>query len=130
MPGKRWVRADVKPSDSDKTAITVVYDEFIADVLVPRFLPEIQPTEFNYPIAIYGKWHGNKFRFIQRFRSDRDDVFESEFEAPFVRLEFVGRDRFDISYYRHTETWFRLYRNVSLREAIRLIEDDGHLHPV
>ncbi len=130
MPGKRWVRDDVKPSDSDKTAITAVCDEFIANVLVPRFLPEIQPTEFNYPIAIYGKWHGTKYRFIQRYRSDRDGSIEFEFDAPFTRLEYVGRDRFDISYFRHTEKWFRLYRDVSLREAIRLIEDEGVLHPV
>jgi hypothetical protein len=130
MPRNQWVRAGVKPSDSDKAAITAACDEFIADVLVPRFLPEIRPTQFNYPIAIYGKWHGNKFRFIQRFRSDRDDSFEPEFEAPFVRLEFFGRDRFDISYFRHTETWFRLHRNVSLREALRLIEEDGLLHPI
>ncbi len=134
MPGKRWVhtggRPGVKPSDLEKAAITATCDGFIADVLVPRFLPEIRPTEFNYPIAIYGKWHGNKFRFFQRFRSDRDDSFEPEFESPFVRLEFVARDCFDISYYRHTETWFRLYRNLSLREALRLIEEDGILHPV
>jgi len=120
----------VKPSDSEKTAITAACDEFIANVLVPRFLPEIRPTKFNYPVAIYGKWHGNKFRFFQRFRSDRGDAIEPEFEVPFVRLEFVGHDRFDISYYRHTETWFRLHWNLSLREAIRLIEDDGLLHPV
>lgn len=134
MPGKRWVhtggRPGVKPSDSEKAAITAACDEFIANVLVPRFLPEIRPTKFNYPVAIYGKWHGNKFRFFQRFRSDRGDAIEPEFEVPFVRLEFVGHDRFDISYYRHTETWFRLHWNLSLREAIRLIEDDGLLHPV
>ncbi len=134
MPRGRWVytgnRQGVKPSDSEKAAITAACEEFIADVLVPRFLPEIRPTEFNYPIAIYGKWHGNKYRFIQRYRSDRDDSFEPEFEAPFTRLEFVGRDRFDISYFRHTEKWFRLFRDVSLRDAFRLIEDEGLLHPI
>ncbi len=134
MPGKQWVwtggSGGVKPSDLDKAAITAACDDFIANVLVPRFLPEIQPTKFNYPVAIHGRWHGNKFRFIQRFRSDHDDTIEPEFDAPFARLEFVARDCFDISYYRHTETWFRLYRNVSLREALRLIEEDGHLHPV
>lgn len=133
MPRGRWVytggRTGGKPSDVEKAAITAACDEFIANVLVPRFLPEIRPTEFNYPIAIYGKWHGNKYRFIQRYRSDRDDSFEPEFEAPFTRLEFVGRDRFDISYFRHTEKWFRLFRDVSLRDALRLIEDEGLLHP-
>jgi hypothetical protein len=53
-----WVyvggRAGNKPPAGEKTAITSTCEKFIAEVLKPRFLPEIQPTEFNYPIAIYG----------------------------------------------------------------------------
>jgi hypothetical protein len=90
-----WVhvggRAGNKPSVSEKSVITAACEKFIAEVLKPRFLPAIRPTEFNYPIAIYGKWHGNKYRFITRFRSDHPDSFEPEFEAPFARLEFVDR---------------------------------------
>jgi hypothetical protein len=63
---------------------------------MPRFLPEIRPTEFNYPIAIYGKWHGNKYRFITRFRSNHPNSIRPEFEAPFARLDYVGRDRFGL----------------------------------
>ena len=50
-------------------AITAACDKFIAEVLRPRFLPEICRTTFNYPVAINGKWHGNKHRFITRYRS-------------------------------------------------------------
>ena len=64
--------------------------------------PQIRPTEFNYPIALYGKWHGNKYRFITRFRSDDARSYEPEFEAPFARLEYVSRDCFDLSYHRYT----------------------------
>jgi hypothetical protein len=31
---------------------------------------------------------------------------------------------------RHTEKWWRLYRAISLKQALRTIEQDGHLHPV
>src|SRR5476649_2742359 len=69
-----WVyiggRAGNKPSVGEKLVITAACEKFVAEVLKPHFLPEIRPTEFNYPIAIYGKWHGNKYRFIMRFRSD------------------------------------------------------------
>lgn len=85
---------------------------------------------FNYPVAILGKWHGNKYRFLQRFRCDDPDALEPEFDAPFARLEYVGRDCFDVSWYRHTGEWWCLHRSVSLSEALRLIETDGHLHPV
>jgi hypothetical protein len=131
---KQWVRvraqAGQKPPTLEKEAITAACERFMAEVLRPRFLPEIQPTSFNYPVAITGKWHGNKYRFLQRFRSDSPDAIEPEFEAPFARLEYVGRDCFAVSWHRHTGEWFCLYRSVSLSEALRLIETDGHLHPV
>jgi len=66
-----WVyvggRAGNKPKPDEKSVITKACETFIAGVLKPRFLPEIRPsTKFNYPIDIYGKWHGNKYRFITR----------------------------------------------------------------
>jgi hypothetical protein len=69
-----WVyvggRAGNKPPQAEKTAITGVCEKFITEVLRPRFLPEVRPTELNYPVALYGKWHGNRYRFITRYRSD------------------------------------------------------------
>ena len=59
---------------------------FVTDVLKPRFLPEIRPTEWNYPVDILGRWHGNRYRFIQRYRSDRPDAIQPEFDASFARL--------------------------------------------
>jgi hypothetical protein len=131
---RQWVyvsgRAGTKPPAAEKAAVTAACDRFIAEVLKPRFLPEIKPTEFNYPVDLYGKWHGNKYRFIQRFRSDRPERIADEFEAPFARLEYVSPDRFDISWHRHTGEWFRLHRSVTLAEALRLMESEGILHPV
>ena len=135
MGGRQWVRVrsqgGQKPPEPEKVAITAACERFLAEVLRPRFLPEIRPsTAFNYPVAILGKWHGNKYRFLQRFRCDDPDALEPEFDAPFARLEYVGRDCFDVSWHRHTGEWWCLHRSVSLTEALRLIETDGHLHPV
>jgi hypothetical protein len=105
-------------------AISAACDAFIADVLRPRFLPDIRPTEFNYPIAIYGKWHGSKYRFLTRYRSDDPRSYEPEFEAPFARLDSVSRDCFNLFWHRHTGEWFRLFEHVPLAEALHLIETD------
>lgn len=133
MGKRQWVyvgeRAGNKPPAHEKAAIAAACAKFIAEVLKPRFLPAIRPTEFNYPIDIYGKWHGNKYRFIERFRSGQRGTIGEEFEAPFARLGYVGRDRFDLSYHRHTGQWWCLYQSVSLTEALRLIEDQLHFHP-
>ena len=94
MSRGQWVwarqRGQPKPPESEKTAITAACERFIAEVLKPRYLPRIEPTSFNYPVDIYGKWHGNKYRFIQPFRSDHPDAITPEFDAPFARLEYVA----------------------------------------
>ena len=90
---------------------------------------EVRPTEFNYPIDINGRWHGSNYRFIRRYRSGFVDNAGWEFDAPFTRLEYVAGDLFHLSYLRHTGQWHRLYCEVSLSQALSLIESDGLLHP-
>ncbi len=52
-------RAGSKPSPGEKATITAACVRFIADVLTPRYLPEIRPTEnYNNPGALHGNWHG------------------------------------------------------------------------
>ena len=122
-------RAGNKPSAGDKSIIAAACDKLITEVLTPRFLPEIQPTNFNYPVAIYGRWHGNKYRFITRYRSDDPQSYEPEFEAPFARLEYVSRGQFDLSYHRHTGEWLCIVQRVSLAEALDLIASDSLFAP-
>lgn len=133
MARRGWVyaggRAGNKPTQGEKMAITAACEKFIAEVLRPRFLPEILPTEFNYPVAIGGKWHGNKYRFITRYRCDDPRSLEPEFEAPFARLEYVSRDCFDLSWHRHTGEWLCLFERQSLAEALHLIESVPHFEP-
>jgi hypothetical protein len=116
-------------SDTEKAVITASCQRFIDEVLKPRFLPTIRPTEFNYPIDIVGKWHGHRYRFIQRYRSGWPESLGEEFDAPFTRLDWIGRDRFDLQWHRHTETWYRLHRDLSLEQALKTIETDRILHP-
>jgi hypothetical protein len=117
-------------SESEKTRVTAACQRFIDTVLKPRFLPTIRPTQFNYPVDIRGKWQGNRYRFIQRYRSGFPENLGEEFDSAFTRLDWVGYDRFDIQWHRHTGAWFRLYRAEPLVEALKIIETDGHLHPL
>ena len=117
-------------STSEKTAVTAACKELIEGFLKPRFLPAIRPTEFNYPVDILGKWHGTKYRFIQRYRSGFKDNLGEEFDSPFARLDWIGRDRFDIRWHRHTGEWYLLHRGLSLATAIDTLKNDGLLHPL
>jgi hypothetical protein len=80
-------------SDPEKTLITATCQRFIDEVLKPRFLPAIRPTEFNYPVDILGKWHGARYRFVQRYRSGFPENLGEEFDAPFTRLDVSIRPR-------------------------------------
>jgi hypothetical protein len=117
----------------EKAKIAAVCEQFIADTLKPRFLPEIRPTEFNYPVDIFGRWRGGKYSFIVRYRSGFPDNSGEEFDSAFTRLDHVEEHlletRFDVMWHRHTGQWYRLYASATLEEALRSIETDGFLHP-
>ena len=116
-------------SAGEKATIGAACQALIDTVLKPRFLPTVTPTEFNYPIDIQGKWHGSKYRFVQRYRSGFDDNRGEEFDAPFVRLDWIAPDRFDVQWHRHTGQWFRIYQELPLKAALDAITNNGILHP-
>ncbi|MFI5388009.1 MAG: hypothetical protein ACHQ50_18025 [Fimbriimonadales bacterium] len=120
-------------TQTEKAAVASVCDRFIAETLKPKFLPEIRPTEFNYPVDIVGKWRGNKYSFIVRYRSGFPDNAGEEFDAAFVRLDYLGKSgaetRFNVLWHRHTGEWFLLHVSVTLAEALSLIETEPFLHP-
>ena len=100
----------------DKATIAARCERFIAEVLKQRFLPEIRPSQFNYPIDIVGKWRGSNYSFITRYRSGFPDNLGEEFDAPFTRLdhayEHTAGVLFDVMWRRHTGQWWRLYSAV------------------
>ena len=122
-----WVKA---LSKDDKAAIAASCEGFIADVLKPRFLPEIHPTEFNYPIDITGKWRGDRYSFIQRYRSGFSDTEGEEFDSAFARLDHVSGERFDLMWHRHTGQWLCFQTSVTVSEALALMETEGLLQPL
>lgn len=134
MPKKQYRRVRVKClSAEEKAAIAQACDRFIAETLKPRFLPEIKPTPYNYPVDILGKWRGSKYSFITRYRSGFPDNEGEEFDSAFTRLDHVEEclteTRFDAMWHRHNGQWWRLHPSVTLDEALRLIETDGLLQP-
>jgi hypothetical protein len=93
----------------------------------------IRPSQFNYPVDIFGKWRGSKYSFVTRYRSGFPDNAGEEFDTAFTRLdhleECVTETRFDVMWHRHTGQWFRLFSSVTLEETLRLIETEELLQP-
>ena len=128
----QWVRVKTL-SPEEKKIISATCEKFIAEVLKPRFLPEIRLTEFNYPVDLLGKWRGNKYSFIARYRSGFPENEGEEFDAPFTRLDHVEENltetRFNVMWHRHTGQWWGLHTSVTLEEALKLIETEEMLQP-
>jgi hypothetical protein len=129
---RRWVWVKALRAQ-DKAAIASACERLIAESLKPRFLPQIRPTEFNYPVDIFGKWRGSKYSFITRFRSGFPDNKGEEFDSAFARLDHIeeraDQIRFDVMWHRHTGQWWRLHWCVTLDEALHLIGTDPVLRP-
>jgi hypothetical protein len=129
---RRWVRVKVL-APAEKRAVAAACERFITETLKPRFLPEIRPTPFNYPLDIFGKWRESKYSFIIRFRSGFPDTAGEEFDSAFTRLDHVeectAETRFDVMWHRHTGQWWRLHASITLDAAFHLIETEGLLQP-
>jgi hypothetical protein len=132
---KQWTRTNraarsAAADDLKKQATIAACETFIRDVLVPRFLPEIRPSEWNYVIGIHGEWRAGRYRFMQPYRSGMEHNRGEEFDAAFARIDRMGRDRFDIYWMRHTGKWWPVHTGVTLAEALRILETDELLYPV
>lgn len=117
----------------EKASIAAICERFIAEKLKPRFLPEIRPTQFNYPVDLFGQWRGSKYSFVLRYRSGWPENEGEEFNAAFTRLDHVEEDLtrtlFDVMWHRHNGQWWRGHRSVALEEVLRLIETTPLLQP-
>jgi hypothetical protein len=125
----------VKKLTADERAlVSTACDRFIAEILKPRFLPEVRPTQFNYPVDIFGKWRGTRYSFITRYRSGFAENAGEEFDSAFTRLDHVEEHlsdlRFHVMWHRHTGQWFRLHSLVPLDEALRLMGSEELLWPL
>jgi len=131
-PVRRWVRVK-ELAKNEKQLFSLRCEEFIAEQLAPRFLTKITPTEWNYPIALHGKWRGSKYSFFIRYRSGWEDNAGEEFDSAWVRLdldeECLTETRFHIMWHRHTGQWYPYHASATLDEALRMIETDPILQP-
>ena len=102
--------------------------------LIDKFKSEyvsINPNkEFNYLVDIYIKWYRDNLYFCEKYKSESPNRIVDEFEEKFVRLKITNKDKFDISYMRHTGKWFSIAFGLTLNECLKMIENTPTLHPI
>ena len=113
-----------------KMAVQIKANELIETVLKPKHVkPPAKDERFNYIADIYTKWYRHYFYFCARYRVPGPNAVSPLFEEKFGRLEYVGHDRFNLSYMRHTEEWWEFGTGLSLDQCLAHLKDDPLFQP-
>ncbi|MEN8121452.1 MAG: hypothetical protein ABFS35_13960 [Bacteroidota bacterium] len=85
---------------------------------------------YNYLVDIYLKQYRNYLYLCGKYKTEKPNRIENEFEEMFVRLKIIQKDSFDISYMRHTGKWFLIANGLTFDECLEMIEGTPTLHPI
>ena len=86
-----------------KSNVTAKAASFINDILKPRHVKTPSGDErFNYVVDIYSKWFGSYFYFCAKYACPGKNAISPYFESKFTRLEYVGSNKFNLSYFSST----------------------------
>ena len=116
--------------DEVKKTIEAKAHDLLEGYLKPNNVKPPPPdAHFNYIVDISTKWHGKYFYFFARYHSPGPNAIQPFFESKFARLEYKGKDRFALSFARHTGEWIELYPNLTIDECLSSIRDEPFFQP-
>jgi hypothetical protein len=132
---KRWVYSP-KKSPVHEVPETVKADvgnkanELIESFLKPTYIkPPPEDDRFNYLVDISSKWYRNYFYFCNRYNCPGPNAIRPYFDDKFARLEYVGKDTYNLSYMRHTGKWQPVYYELTLEECLQEVRENPLFQP-
>lgn len=126
---KRWVYSPMKPvklkvPEAVKAEVEAKAGELIETVLKPKFVKPPKDKRWNYIIDVGSKWYRSSFYFFSLYACPGPNALSPRFESKFARLEYVGSERFNLSFMRHTGQWVEIYTGLRLQECLDAIQND------
>ncbi len=119
-----------KAPDALKSEVKAKADDLVESVLRPTHIkPPPLDDRFNYVVDIYTKWHQSCFYFCARYCSPGPNAISPFFEIRFARMGYVGQNRFNLSYMRHTGKWCEIYPELSVDECLAAVSNEPHFLP-
>lgn len=135
MSRKAWMfaprKAKTKPvPEQIKSALKSQADDFIASKLKPLHVAEDnEAKEFSYVTDISTRWRGSYFYFCATYQCVGVGCISPTFETKFARMEYVGANRFNLSYMRHTGQWIEIFQDITVDDALQEILDQPFFCP-
>ena len=132
MKRKIWTyvlpkKPKTKPSELLKIDVQEKANELVNTVLKSAYIqPPPENPKYNYITDIYTKWHGSYFYFYATYCCPFPNAISPSFDTGFARLEYIGKNQFNLSYMRHTGQWNEIYSGLSLDECLSMIKDEVH----
>jgi len=104
-------------------------EELLSRKFAPLLTQEkgMQAHGFNYAVAVFSEWRGRSFYLCVRYRTPRPG---EEFVVRSTRLEYAGRDRFHLAYFRHTNRWQPVYQGLTAEQCFDTIEQEEVFWPL
>lgn len=134
MARKQWVYSPsykgLKVPERLKAEVTARANDLVETVLKPGHIepPPAEP-QFNYLVDIRTRWRGRFFTFCALYNCPQPEAPSPCLEFPFTRLGYVGNDRLDMAYMRHTGRWQEVFQGLTLDERLESIRRDPWLRP-
>lgn len=124
-------KATAQIPESVRREVTRRGEELVARKFAPLLGQEtpMRKRGFNYAVAIFTEWRGRSFYLCARYRTPRGRPAD-DFVLRSARLEYAGRGRFHLAYFRHTDRWQRFYHGLTPEQGFEAIEQDEVFWPV
>jgi len=136
MTRKQWVAVassssqKTKVPDAVKETLTEKASLLIENVIKPNHIsPPPTDHNFNYLVDVYSKWYRNYFYFCSTYNCPHPNAIAPSFEIKWARMEYVGEDKFNVSYMRHTEKWAEVYQEISMIDSLKAITEEDYFAP-
>lgn len=131
---KQWIYSPSKAKkpkvpEAEKQMITQQCQQFIDSELKPRYLNPNPPNKYHIIEDIFGKWYHSFYYLCYTYRFTKASPTEPAREEKFTRLEYTGKDTFNIAYMRHTGKWWEVNTELSLEQALEEIKNNPIFHP-
>ena len=117
----------MKITNLAKDSVSKEANDLINNTLKPRYIKsKIENNFSNQLFDISLKWRGNSLYFLAKYNCLGENAISPTFESKFARLVFIGDNRFNLSYMRHTDKWFELHSGLSSQECFNAIETQAY----
>lgn len=119
-----------KVPESIKLMLTDKANELIENIIKPNHIsPPPTDNNFNYLVDIYSTWYRNYFYFCSKYNCPGPNAIAPSFDIKWARMEYVGDDKFNISYMRHTEKWAEVFQDISMIDSLKAITEEPYFAP-